>query len=65
MNWRCGVGRPNWSAVGCGAGRWLEAAGKARYLIGLLGATPAAQEPRRQALIAAVLSDFERRSVES
>jgi hypothetical protein len=42
------------------AANWLEAAGKARYLLKLFGAALAAQDPRRQKLIAAVLSDFER-----
>ena len=44
---------------------WLEAAEKARYLIGLFAATPAAQDPRRQKLIASVLSDFDRLSAKS
>ncbi len=48
--------------VAAPAADWDEAAEKARYLIGLFGATPAAQDPRRQKLIAAVLSDFERLS---
>ncbi len=51
--------------VAAPAADWLEAAEKVRYLIGLFGTTPAAQEPRRQALIAAVLSDFERLSAKS
>jgi hypothetical protein len=37
---------------------WPEAAEKARYLLGLFAATPAAQDPRRQKLIARVLQDF-------
>jgi hypothetical protein len=37
---------------------WPEAAEKARYLLGLFAATPAAQDPRRQKLIAHVLADF-------
>ncbi len=41
---------------------WLEAAGKARYLLGLFAATSAAQDPRRQKLIANVLDDFARLS---
>ena len=41
---------------------WLDAADKARYLLGLVAATPAAQDSRRQALIANVLKDFERLS---
>ena len=43
---------------------WREAAEKARYLMGLFAATPAAQDPRRQKLIDAVLHDFERLSRE-
>jgi hypothetical protein len=39
---------------------WHEAAEKARYIITLFAATPAAQDPRRQKLIAAVLDDFRR-----
>lgn len=42
------------------AADWLEAAEKARYLISLYAATPAAQDLRKQKLIAAVLADFER-----
>jgi hypothetical protein len=42
------------------AANWSEAAEKARYLLTLFAATPAAQDPRRQKLIAAVLSDFNR-----
>jgi len=41
---------------------WLEAAGKARYLLGLFAATAAGQDPRRQTLIANVLDDFARLS---
>jgi hypothetical protein len=41
---------------------WPEAAEKARYLLTLFAATPAAQDPRRQKLIAAVLDDFARLS---
>lgn len=44
------------------AADWAEAAEKARYLLNLLQATPAAQDPRRQKLIAAVLADFDRLS---
>jgi len=40
------------------AGSWSEAAEKVRYLLGLFAATPAAQDPRRQQLIANVLEDF-------
>src|SRR4051812_42521515 len=39
---------------------WHEAAEKARYLLNLFAATPAAQDPRRQQLIAKVLADFTR-----
>jgi hypothetical protein len=39
---------------------WHEAAEKARYLLNLFSATLAAEDPRRQRLIAAVLADFER-----
>ena len=42
------------------AGHWHEAAEKARYLLKLFATTQAAQDPRRQQLIAAVLADFER-----
>jgi hypothetical protein len=41
---------------------WLEAGEKARYLITLLGATPAARDPRRKTLIANVLEDLRRLS---
>lgn len=51
--------------VAAPAADWLEAAEKARYLIGLFGATLAAQDPRRQKLIASVLSDFERLSAKT
>lgn len=40
------------------ASTWLEAAEKARYLIGLLATTSLARDPRRQKLIAGVLDDF-------
>lgn len=46
--------------VAAPASSWQEAADKARYLIILFAATPAAQDPRRQKLIAAVLDDFAR-----
>jgi hypothetical protein len=39
---------------------WLAAAEKARYLLSLFAATPAAQDPRRQKLILNVLEDFRR-----
>jgi hypothetical protein len=47
------------------AANWHEAAEKARYLLNLFAATLAAQDPRRQTLIAAVLADFARLSGES
>lgn len=47
------------------AENWQEAAGKARYLLNLFAGTLAAEDPRRQKLIAAVLADFERLSGES
>jgi hypothetical protein len=46
------------------ASTWLEAAEKARYLIGLFAATSGARDPRRKKLIAAVLDDFSRLSGE-
>jgi hypothetical protein len=42
------------------AANWHEAAEKARYLLNLFAASLAAQDPRRQALITAVIDDFER-----
>jgi hypothetical protein len=42
------------------ATNWQEAADKARYLLNLFAGTMAAQDPRRQKLIAAVLADFTR-----
>ncbi|SDR30464.1 hypothetical protein SAMN05444161_2702 [Rhizobiales bacterium GAS191] len=44
---------------------WLDAAEKARYLLTLFASTLAAQEPRRQTLIANVLDDFARLSREA
>jgi hypothetical protein len=44
------------------ASTWSEAAGKAHYLLGLFAETAPGQDPRRQALIAAVLEDFARLS---
>jgi hypothetical protein len=44
------------------AANWHEAAEKARYLLNLFAASLAADDPRRQKLIAAVLADFERLS---
>jgi hypothetical protein len=41
---------------------WDEAADKARYLLSLFAAAPGGQDPRRQALIKAVLDDFSRLS---
>jgi hypothetical protein len=40
------------------ADNWQDAAAKARYLLMLFADTPAAQDPRRQKLIANVLTDF-------
>jgi len=42
------------------AANWHEASEKARYLLSLFVATSAAQDLRRQKLIAAVLADFDR-----
>jgi hypothetical protein len=47
------------------AANWHEASEKARYLLKLFAATLAAEDPRRQKLIAAVLADFDRLSDES
>jgi len=47
------------------AANWHDAAEKARYLLNLFASTTAAQDPRRQKLIAAVLADFRRLSGES
>ena len=44
------------------AANWHEAAEKAHYLLKLFAATPAAEDPRRQKLITAVLADFKRLS---
>jgi hypothetical protein len=41
---------------------WEVAADKARYLLSLYAASPTAQDPRRQLLIARVLEDFMRLS---
>jgi hypothetical protein len=41
---------------------WPDAAEKVRYLLKLFAATPTAQDPRRQMLIANVLDDFARLS---
>jgi hypothetical protein len=48
--------------VAAPATHWQDAADKARYLLNLFAKTPAAQDPRRQKLIAAVLDDFKRLS---
>jgi hypothetical protein len=42
------------------AANWPEAAAKARYLLNLFAAMQAAQDPRKQKIIAAVLADFDR-----
>jgi hypothetical protein len=44
---------------------WPDAAEKARYLLNLFAASLAAEDPRRQKLIAAVLEDFDRLSRKS
>jgi hypothetical protein len=46
------------------AANWHEASEKARYLLNLFAGTIAAEDPRRQRLIAAVLADFRRLSEE-
>ena len=57
----------NWNRIllAAPAANWYEAAEKARYLLNLFASTLAAEDPRRQKLIAAVLSDFERLARES
>ena len=47
------------------AANWEEAAEKAGYLLNLFATTLAAEDPRRQKLVAAVLADFKRLSGES
>jgi hypothetical protein len=47
------------------AANWHDAAEKARYLLNLFAGTLGAQDPRRQKLIAAVVSDLERLSGEA
>lgn len=47
------------------AANWHDAADKARYLLNLFAATPAAQDPRKQKMVAAVLADFDRLCGES
>jgi hypothetical protein len=42
------------------AENWRDAAEKARYLLEILAASPAGLDPRRKALIHAVLADFNR-----
>jgi hypothetical protein len=44
------------------ASNWSEAAEKAYYVLSLFAETPQGQDPRKQALIAAVLEDFARLS---
>jgi hypothetical protein len=51
--------------VAAPAANWHEAAEKATYLLNLFAATLAAQDPRRQTLIAAVLADFKRLSCDN
>jgi hypothetical protein len=51
--------------VAAPASNWREASDKARYLLNLFAGSLAAQDPRKQRLIAAVLSDFERLDRES
>jgi hypothetical protein len=46
--------------VAAPAANWREAAEKARYLLNLFAVSLAAQDPRRQKLVTAVLDDFER-----
>lgn len=41
------------------ASTWAEAVEKARYLLGLLAASQAADDPRRRKLIDQVLADFD------
>ena len=48
--------------VAAPAANWHEAAEKARYLLGIFAASAAADDPRKQKLIAAVLDDFARLS---
>jgi hypothetical protein len=51
--------------VAAPAANWHEAAEKARYLLNLFSNSLAAEDPRRQKLIAAMLDDFERLARES
>jgi hypothetical protein len=48
--------------VAADAATWSEAGARACYLIELYAATPEAQDPRRQRLIARVLADLTRLS---
>jgi hypothetical protein len=48
--------------VAAPASNWEDAAQKVRYLLSVLAATPSGQDPRRKALIQAVLDDFGRLS---
>ena len=60
----CTAARRSWKSS-CSPRRsmtWQEAADKARYLLSLFASSPAAQDPRRQMLIARVLEDFMRLS---
>ena len=52
-------------AVAAPSATWAGASAKARYLIQLFAATPDAQDPRRQELIATVLEDLARLSDEA
>ena len=52
-------------AVASPSATWPAVAQRARYLIQLFAATPEAQDPRRQELIASVLDDLARFSNES
>ena len=47
------------------ATNWHDASEKARYLLKLFAATPAAEDPRRRKLIASVLDDLARLSAEN
>jgi hypothetical protein len=51
--------------VAAPAANWHEASEKARYILNLFATALAAQDPRRQKLIAAVLADFDRLGHES
>ena len=52
-------------AIAAPSASWAEASAKARYLIQLFAATPDAQDPRRQEMIATVLDDLARLSDEA